>query len=111
MSYLKNTEATKEEILRKFMRFTRDDVGLDERIIVFFAGHGHTQPGFRGEIGFLVPHDAVLNDLSTLIGWHELTRTAELIRAKHMLFIMDACYGGLALNRIFTLEASVSSKT
>ena len=99
VSYLKNTEATKEAILRKFMRFTRDDVGLDERIIIFFAGHGHTHPGFRGEIGFLVPHDAVLNDLSTLIGWHELTRAAELIRAKHMLFIMDACYGGLALNR------------
>ncbi len=26
-------------------------------------------------------------------------RNAELIRAKHLLFIMDACYGGLALTR------------
>ena len=101
VSYLENTQATRETILREFMRFTRDDVELDERIIVFFAGHGHTQSGIRGEVGFLVPHDADLDDLSTLIRWHELTQTADLIRAKHMLFIMDACYGGLALNRNF----------
>jgi hypothetical protein len=36
---------------------------------------------------------------STLIRWDELTRNADLVRAKHMLFIMDACYGGLALVR------------
>ncbi len=99
VSYLRDGEATREAILRKFTRFTRNDVELDERIIIFFAGHGHTQPGIRGEFGFLVPHDADMSDLSTLIGWYELTKIAELIRAKHMLFIMDACYGGLALNR------------
>src|SRR5439155_10124504 len=31
--------------------------------------------------------------------WDDLTRNSELIRAKHMLFVMDACYGGLALTR------------
>ena len=36
-------------------------------------------------------------DFSTFIRWDELTRNAELIRAKHVLFVMDACYGGLAL--------------
>jgi hypothetical protein len=35
--------------------------------------------------------------LSGLIRWDELTRNADLITAKHMLFVMDACYGGLAL--------------
>lgn len=38
-------------------------------------------------------------DFSTFIRWDELTRNADLIRAKHILFIMDACYGGLALVR------------
>jgi hypothetical protein len=72
---------------------------LDERILIFFAGHGHTVSGFRGEVGYLVPYDANPSDLSTLIRWQELTGNSELIRAKHMLFIMDACYGGLALTR------------
>jgi hypothetical protein len=40
-----------------------------------------------------------MNEYSTLVRWDDLTRNAELIRAKHMLFIMDACYGGLMLTR------------
>ena len=33
------------------------------------------------------------------IRWDELTRNADLIPAKHMFFVMDACYGGLVLTR------------
>ena len=66
---------------------------------MFFAGHGHTVSGIRGETGFLVPYDAKPNDNSTLIRWDELTRGSELIYAKHILFSMDACHGGLALSR------------
>jgi hypothetical protein len=58
-----------------------------------------TQTGRRGEVGFLVPHDGDLSNLSTLIRWDDLTRNAELIVAKHILFVMDACYGGLAITR------------
>ncbi|WP_233960135.1 caspase family protein [Pectobacterium versatile] len=99
ISFLTDEKATKENILKSFARLTRDDVELDERIFVFYAGHGETRTGIYGEVGFLVPHDAVIEDLSTFIRWDELTKNAELIRAKHILFIMDACYGGLALTR------------
>lgn len=71
---------------------------VDDRIIFFFAGHGHTVSGLHGEKGFLIPHDAG-SSISTYIPWDYLTQNAELIHAKHMLFIMDACYGGLALTR------------
>ncbi len=99
ITYLVDGAATKEGIVHAFMRFTKSDVDLDERIIVFFAGHGHTVLGIRGEVGYLVPCDASKTDLSTLIRWDDLTRNADLIPAKHMIFIMDACYGGLALTR------------
>lgn len=99
VTYLIDEQATKGNILRAFMGYTADDVGLDERIFVFFAGHGHTRTGIRGEVGYLVPSDADMSDFSTFIRWDELTRNAELIRAKHILFVMDACYGGLALTR------------
>ncbi len=56
-------------------------------------------PSNRGEIGFLVPYDGKIEDLSTLIRWDDFTRNAELIHAKHIFFIMDACYGGLAITR------------
>lgn len=99
VTYLTDAEATRDRILRAYLRFAADDIDIDERLLVFFAGHGHTRTGSRGEIGYLVPFDADLSDLATLIRWDDLTRNAELIRAKHIMFIMDACYGGLALTR------------
>ncbi|MDK9585642.1 caspase family protein [Lelliottia wanjuensis] len=99
ISFLLDEEASKDNILRSFARLTRDDIELDERIFIFYAGHGETRTGIYGEVGFLVPHDAIVEELSTFIRWDELTKNAELIRAKHILFIMDACYGGLALTR------------
>lgn len=99
VSCLIDGEATKANILKAFHSFTSDDVQVDDRVFFFFAGHGYTRTGFRGEVGYLVPYEADMNDLSSFIRWDELTRNAELIRAKHILFIMDACYGGLAVNR------------
>jgi hypothetical protein len=99
VNLLLDGEATKDAILREFLQYTKDSIDIDERILVFYAGHGHTRSGVRGEVGYLVPYDADLDDPSTLIRWDDFTRNAELVRAKHMLFIMDACYGGLALKR------------
>ena len=100
LTILTDGDATRSEILRAFMEYAQDsNVGDDDRIVVFFAGHGHTVPSRRGETGFLVPVDGDLSDLSTLIRWDDLTRNADLIPAKHMFFVMDACYGGLALTR------------
>jgi len=97
--YLTDADATKQAILRSFLSFSSESIDLDERVVIFFAGHGHTKRGIRGEVGYLVPHDGDPQDPSTMIRWDELTRNSELVRAKHLLFIMDACYGGLALTR------------
>lgn len=95
---LTDVEATRALIIDSFLSYA-SKVNVDDRIIFFFAGHGHTVLGRRGEVGFLVPYDGDTHSLSTLIRWDELTRNAELIPAKHMLFVMDACYGGLVLTR------------
>ncbi len=97
---LLDAKATRECILQSFLRYADTEiVGADDRILIFFAGHGHTVSGRRGETGFLVPVDGRVDDLATLIRWDELTRNADLVPAKHILFLMDACYGGLAVTR------------
>jgi Caspase domain len=97
---LLDERATRHEIMKTLLGYSDTSrVDIDDRILVFFAGHGHTFSSHRGEIGFLVPVDGNIDDLSTLIRWDDLTRNADLIPAKHMLFLMDACYGGLALTR------------
>ena len=99
VSILQDDEASKERILSEFVRFANAEVDPDERIIFFFAGHGYTRVGRRGEIGFLVPFDGKTENINSLIRWDELTRNAELIPAKHVLFIVDACYGGTMVQR------------
>src|SRR4051794_2715814 len=48
-------EATRQAIMAALLKFTGDDVGADDRLLVFFAGHGHTRSAWRGEVGYLVP--------------------------------------------------------
>jgi len=99
MQVLLDEEATKTRILAEYLKWANHGASADDRLLFFFAGHGYTVPSRRGEVGYLVPHDGNPDDLSSLIRWDELTRNAELFKSKHMLFIMDACYGGLALTR------------
>src|SRR5664280_1730397 len=98
ITLLLDCDATRQGILQSFFSL-RKEAGPDDRVLVFFAGHGHTESGRRGDVGFLVPVDGDANDLSTLIRWDELTRNGDLIDAKHVFYIMDACYGGLAVTR------------
>lgn len=95
---LTDANATKARIMDSFLSYASKS-DIDDRILFFFAGHGYTVSGRRGEVGFLVPYDGEPRNLSTLIRWDELTRNAELTPAKHMLFVMDACYAGLAITR------------
>jgi hypothetical protein len=94
---LKDKRASAGAIRAAFLKYAQ--IGADDRVLFFFAGHGHTVAGRRGDTGFLIPFDGKLGDLATFIRWDELTRNSELIPAKHILFLMDACYGGLALKR------------
>ena len=94
---LLDEDATKVAILEAFLSYSSS--GVDDRVIVFFAGHGHTVTSSRGEVGYLVPVDASPENLASLIRWDDLTRNADLIPAKHIFFVMDACYGGLAFLR------------
>lgn len=96
---LLNEEATRQGIMSAYHSYTSYDINVDDRLVIFFAGHGDTATGNRGEIGFLVPHDANQEDRSTLIAWNEITHLTSLIPAKHILFIMDCCYSGLILTR------------
>jgi uncharacterized caspase-like protein len=105
ISLLLDKSATQDAIRAAFMNYAdAHKIQPDDRLLVFFAGHGHTVRGKRGEVGFLVPADGNAEDLNTLIRWDELTRNADLIPAKHVFFLMDACYGGLALLRSPHLE-------
>jgi peptidoglycan/xylan/chitin deacetylase (PgdA/CDA1 family)/uncharacterized caspase-like protein len=76
-------------------------VQREDRVFFFFAGHGATRTfGDGRQIGFIVPVDADReNYVSTAISMTQLRDASDLIAAKHIYFVMDSCYSGLALSR------------
>ena len=72
--------------------------GENDRVLIFFAGHGQTMElPDGGEMGYLMPVDGNLDNLyASSIPMDDIKKLALMSKAKHMLFLIDACYGGLA---------------
>ncbi|MBI3760953.1 MAG: SUMF1/EgtB/PvdO family nonheme iron enzyme [Chloroflexi bacterium] len=88
--------ATKQTILSALEKLTQAEP--DARVLVYFAGHGLTRATVRGaDVGYLAAHDTAGGDWTTALKMEDLTEQADLIPAKHVLYVLDACFGGLAL--------------
>ena len=69
-------------------------------MLIFFAGHGERRKLPSGErIGYLLPADAKPGQWSTHIEMEEVIRAGDLCQAKHVFYLLDACYSGLAFGR------------
>lgn len=100
---LMNGDATRQRIMQMLGDELADAnrVSHDDRVFFFFAGHGATRTtaDWR-QSGFIIPVDADANNYySTAISMTALREAADLIPAKHIYFVMDSCYSGLALTR------------
>ncbi|MBI3404197.1 MAG: tetratricopeptide repeat protein [Acidobacteria bacterium] len=98
-----NQDATRENILSLLgdKLSNSELVKKEDRVLVFFAGHGATRklPSGR-DLGYIIPVDAdVSNYQGRSISMTNFQDIAEAIPAKHLLFVMDSCYSGLALTR------------
>jgi peptidoglycan/xylan/chitin deacetylase (PgdA/CDA1 family)/TolA-binding protein len=96
-------EATRANILKALGDRLADPgrVQRDDRVFVFFAGHGVTRKLPSGKsLGYLVPVDADRDNYqSQAISMTNFQDVSEAIPAKHVLFVTDACYSGVALTR------------
>ena len=99
---LENAAATRTGILAAFHdRLAHGGVQKNDRIFVFFAGHGATRQLSSGrDLGYIVPFDSDPTQFATdAIPMTEIQNIAESLTARHALFVMDACYSGLGLTR------------
>ena len=109
ISIIKNEYATKQNILEEFSKITRI-AKQNDRVLIFFAGHGETMdlPG-GGEMGYLLPVDGKKDNLfATSIPMDDIKRISLMSKSKHMLFLIDACYGGLIAVGSRGLDANVT---
>ena len=91
-------EATKENILDGFSDILQK-AGEKDRVVVFYAGHGETYKlPSGGDMGYLIPVDGNMDNLyRSSIPMKSVYDIAEMSYAKHILYLVDACYGGLTL--------------
>jgi hypothetical protein len=75
--------------------------GKDDRLLVYFAGHGESLPTPQGEPqGYFAPIDVAPDYLASRgISMQDIRRWSDLIPAKHILFVPDCCFSGLAIQR------------
>lgn len=99
---LENGEATRARILAAFHdKLAHSGMKKNDRLFVFFAGHGATRHLSSGrDLGYVIPVDSDPAQIATdAIPMSELQNIAESVAAKHAFFVMDACYSGLGLTR------------
>ncbi len=103
VTLLTDAQATRTNILSALNQKLADSkqVKRDDRVFVFYAGHGGTRKLASGrDVGYLIPVDAPQGDFaSEAVSMPQLQEVAEALAAKHVLFVIDACYSGLGLTR------------
>ncbi len=95
---LYDREATGDAIEAVFKSKLVPKAKIDDLVVVFFAGHGHTErlPN-NEEIGYLVPAEAQFETNSTgMLAISVLREWTNHLASKHVLYIFDSCFSGAA---------------
>lgn len=81
--------------LRRLLHETLpQEVGPDDRVLFYFAGHGIALDGDDGPEGFLVPEDANREDRNSFLAMTELNDALASLPCRHLLLILDCCFAG-----------------
>ena len=91
---------------------------LNDRLLFYFAGHGHTlRKGYGGEIGYIVPADAPIPDmdlngfLAKALDMQMIEVYARRIDSKHVLFLFDSCFSGSVFDIKRSAPKNITDKT
>ena len=93
---LLNEDATQINIKNTLYQIAMK-AGKNDRILVFYGGHGETiSLPSGGEVGYLLPVDGKRENLySSGLSMQEFKQISEMTSAKHVLYLVDVCYGGI----------------
>ncbi len=100
--------------LRSTIKNFIDNYGYeyDNRLVIFFTGHGHTRNRTKG---YLVPIDApdpIIDErgfLKTALPMEQLIGWASMIESKHVLFVFDSCFAGTVFKSPVRINFDVNS--
>ncbi len=126
VTMLLDEHATKAQILNLFQQQLAPQIGANDRLVVFYAGHGAAGILPTGEeVGFLIPANAkaeidgrtlsiaggrveVGNDYAdflrktNFLSVEEIRNISDSVAAKHVFYIIDGCYSGFLDPAVYT---------
>ncbi len=106
---LYNEEATKENILKKFISL-KDKLKIDDSLLIYYAGHGHLDEATN--TGFWIPVDGGL-DVYKQENWLPNIQVRGFIsnlESTHICLISDSCFSGDILNTSRSISPEINSE-
>ena len=96
VNILLGQSATRKTILRALGEELAKKAGSNDRVVIYFSGHGQTESLASGrQVGYIIPVDCPQSDyLTSAISMTQLREIHDRLRAKHILYLMDSCYSG-----------------
>jgi peptidoglycan hydrolase-like protein with peptidoglycan-binding domain len=85
------TNATEEDIIGALTDMRRD-LGWDDNLLIYYAGHGWYDQD--AEQGYWLPVDASEDNQAHWISNADVTNALKALKAKHILVVADSCYSG-----------------
>lgn len=94
---LTNEKATYRRIRELMVDDFPKRINQQDRFLFYWSGHGSETKDAEGNaMGYLPLADSKKNRFSSMVSMDDIARWDRLIKAKHTLFILDACFSGLA---------------
>ncbi len=81
----------REEIFTEFESL-QERMTENDNLLLFYAGHGQYDP--RTKKGYWLPRDAKQSNISNWISNDQLKDFLSTMKARHIMLITDACFGG-----------------
>lgn len=85
---------TKKEVVAYVQEVIKKEVGKEDRVLFYFAGHGIALDSKKGPKGYLVPTDAESGKEDTLYPMKTLHNELTALTCRHGLLVLDCCFSG-----------------
>lgn len=86
--------ATLNQLNQLFLTQLPKTIQPDDRILLYFAGHGIALEGSNGPAGYLIPQDANPADPQSFLAMQALHDALAALPCRHFLGIFDCCFAG-----------------
>ncbi|MDA8339635.1 MAG: caspase family protein [Nitrospiraceae bacterium] len=113
------SDPNREQLIQAFEKFV-NKYGLkpDNRLLFYFAGHGHTiKQTYGEEMGYIIPIDAPNPNrdkdgfLTKAMDMQMIEVFAKRIQSKHAMFLFDSCFSGSIFALTRAVPENISYKT